>query len=348
MSTTPEPKSTTAASSPAPAAAPAKKKLSTVVTMTTPKIIAGDIATALVVGAVVAVPISIVDFAIMAKVSGVVPTMMTQVIAGTKTLLTNPYHFFVTSASTPIKYALIYRLCVGVYAATYIIANVTRSFCEGYAGMSPEKTALATGIASSAANVYATMLKDVAILKVMPKAAGAPAAAVAEKVFVPMLSRFGFALRDTLTVLSAFTAVPLVKARILSSYPDGQVSDGQAQTAASLITPCSVQIFSTTIHIGSIKYQRMYSPTRRWAGPEGYTAAIVSAIKNDYINALNLRMLCPARPRSFSSIISRSENNHKQTQPERYSTHDAPRRRRRRVRRRRRSRQARRHRHLQR
>lgn len=259
----------------------------------TPKVVCADIISAIVVASTAAVPIAIIDFAIMAKVSGAVPSMGHQVKAGFKQLFTKPAQFFLYDLpDSPIKYARVWQLVAGVYVGTYIVANVTRSFAEGYQqDHSIESVAFKCGVTSSAANIYLTIWKDTNILRVMPRKPEAVAAgAVIEKVFVPMLSRAGFAIRDAVTCIAAFTVVPLLKEHLYKTYPE-RFTEKQAGSAASLFTPCAIQIFTTNVHIPAIKYQNMYNPTRRWSGPEGYLQGIAAAIKVDYMGALRMRVM---------------------------------------------------------
>ena len=261
-----------------------------------PRIVAADLAAAIIVGGVAAVPISIVDFAIMAKVAGIVPTMNAQVVAGVKILFTNPKNFFFVDTPTT-KYSRVYRLCVVVYAGTYCVANVGRSVFEGYVHQTPETVAINVGVVSSIANIALTIWKDSNILRVMPAAAvsagaAGAAAAATKKVFIPMLSRVGFALRDAITCLSAFTVVPLFKTYLETTYPGVFTTPYKAQTFASLVTPASLQIITTNIHVPAIKYQRMYDPSSMsWGGPQGYIAGMMNALKIDYVSALRLRVL---------------------------------------------------------
>lgn len=276
-----------------------------------PKVVVADVLSAITIGCCVAIPISIIDYAIMAKVAGVVPSMGHQVKAGLACLVKQPQHFFLYDTPTT-KYSTIFKLCVGVYGGTYVLANTTRSFTEGYQkDASAESVAFKCGVTSSAVNIALTIWKDSNILRVMPKnpaanaatAAGTAAAGTAagkaatetakaatEKVFVPMLSRLGFAVRDMATCVAAFTVVPLLKDYLHHTYPE-QISVRQAYTIASLVTPSSIQFVTTGIHIPSIIYQRMYRPDRRWSGPEGYATGIMNALRKDYTGALRMRIV---------------------------------------------------------
>ncbi len=77
-----------------------------------------------------------------------------------------------------------------------------------------------------------------------------------------------------------------------------------AKTTASLATPVSMQFITTAVHIPSIIYQRVYKPERRWSGPEGYSVAIVNALKKDYTGALRLRMVRVAFAFGAGSLLN--------------------------------------------
>jgi hypothetical protein len=265
--------------------------------------VAADAATSIFVAACVSAPISILDLSIMEKVAGVRDSMGAGIKQGLRTFFTDPAGFFVKDRPGQY-YCLVYRVVVTVYAATFFAANVTRTWCEAN-GESREKTALKAGLASSFVNTAMTVWKDSVILRSLPLATAPPAGAAAAakaggaKVaaegakkaanYVPGLSRLGFAFRDTLTCIAAFTITPLLKDRLVEK---GYTPD-RAKTTASLATPVAMQFITTAVHIPSIVYQRQYNmdPGRVWGGPEGYSAAIVKQMKLDYIAALRLRML---------------------------------------------------------
>ena len=241
-----------------------------------------DVATACVVAGACSVPISIIDFAIMAKVAGVVPSMGVQLKAGVKTLFTNPKNFFFVDTPTTY-YSLVYRVCFATYFLTYSTANTTRSYYEAQ-GAAPEQIAWMCGITSSIVNTGMTVIKDSIILRVLPgKFVGAAASN-----YVPYLSRFGFAFRDTLTCVAAFTLVPLLRDNLQIRFPEW--SPGKCKTIASLMTPCAMQLITTSVHIPSIKYQRMYAPAMKWGGKDGYAAGIAAQMRLDFVSALRLRV----------------------------------------------------------
>ena len=261
----------------------AEPQTSKTCTMLSAQMLLADCASAIVVSGLVGIPISIIDFSVMAKVSGVVPSMGVQIKAGVKALFTNPAIFFLRDTPTTY-YNRVYRLCFTVYLGTYITANCVRSISEGYLKQAPETVAWNCGIASSIANTLLTIWKDINILRVMP----ASLSGAKGSNYIPMLSRGLFALRDTVTCLAAFTVVPLFKDYLMRTQPTW--SEYRSKTTASLATPCAIQFLTTAIHIPAIKYQRMYQPGRKWGGPEGYMAGCVGALKADYAGAVRLRV----------------------------------------------------------
>jgi len=260
------------------------------VQMFTPKVVAADLASAIVVGATVAIPISIIDFAIMVKVAGLAPSNMHTVKRGIETLFKRPYNFFIKDpADKSSHFTRVYHLCASVYITTYIAANVQRSYSEGKEkDPAPESVALKCGISSSAVNIVGTVWKDTNILLVLRMLEQKAGKTLSGAPYVPWLSRFGFALRDFCTCVAAFTIVPLFREYLKENQ---DLSHQRAQTVSSLFTPCSIQLATTAIHIPSIIYQRQYNPTKKWAGPEGYLQAIGQALRTDYTGALRMRVM---------------------------------------------------------
>ena len=232
-----------------------------------------DVGTSVVIGGVAAIPISIIDHSIMAKVAGVSPSILHGIKEGTKTLLTKPAQFFIPRAAN--QRGIIYGAVGTVYTLTYLASDMTKSIMEAK-GYSDTEIIWSRGLASGAVNTTMTMWKDGVILKCLP-AAGAAAGPVV----VPALSRLGFCVRDVATTMSAFTLVPMFSMYLNERYQ--QQSALQATTGlslgndkfSSLTVPAFLQLFTTVIHIGAIRYQRTY--------PNPSMLDITSSIKRDYI-----------------------------------------------------------------
>ncbi|ORC84128.1 uncharacterized protein TM35_000491340 [Trypanosoma theileri] len=234
----------------------------------TPGVMMADLTTAFAVGATAAIPISIVDYSIMARVAGVTDSSLRELWRGTKTLFLRPHRFFLPCAQN--KCSLVYGVCTVVYTSTYIGSNMTKSYCETK-GYSPEYCNLAAGIMSGVLNTITTVWKDGIILKSLPPA-NAETAAAARKP-VPWLTRGLFCGRDTLTCIAAFTIAPMV-ATWLTQYcwnptenaklPKPLPVEGKTQVPlpttdmAQILTPAVLQFVTTLMHITAIRYRQTY------------------------------------------------------------------------------------------
>jgi hypothetical protein len=242
----------------------------------TTSVVAADLATAAVVGCTAGIPISIIDYSIMAKVAGIVPSMGHQVKAGVRTLVFSPQRFFFDTPDS--HYAKVFRACFTVYGGTYASNNIARSYYEAQ-GDSSTAVAWKCGLISSAVNTCLTIWKDSFILRVMPKSMASGKGSGSGN-YVPWVSRAGFAFRDTVTCVAAFTVVPLLAEYLKARRPE--MSESSCKTTAQLATPCVAQFLTTAVHIPSIKYQRLY--------PNAKFSDMVDSLRTDYRSALGLRI----------------------------------------------------------
>lgn len=236
-----------------------------------------DLGTSVTIGAVAAVPISIIDHSIMAKVAGVSPSILAGVKDGTKTLLTKPAQFFIPRAAN--QRGIIYGAVATVYSMTYLSSDMTKSVMESQ-GYTDQEIIWSRGLTSGLVNTGMTIWKDGVILKSLPAAAGAAAGPAV----VPFLSRAGFCLRDVATTISAFTLVPMFSMYLNERYQ--QQSALQATTGVSLgndkfsalTVPAFLQFFTTIIHIIAIRYQRTY--------PNPSIGDITATLQRDYLGSV--------------------------------------------------------------
>jgi len=171
----------------------------------------------------VAPAISIVDKAIVSNASGLEP-LVPCLINGVKTLLTKPVYFFKQPS---------FLFIWGVYSGTYIVANNIDALCE----RSSRSSFYPKFVGSSFANVTLSVLKDKAFARMFGTGAPAP---------MSYTSMGLFATRDSMTILASFSLPDIVSQRMQASVGMGKVS---ADTWAQLLTPVTMQIFSTPLHL---------------------------------------------------------------------------------------------------
>lgn len=203
----------------------------------------------------VAPAISIVDKAIVSNASGLEP-LVPALINGVKTLFTNPVYFFKQPS---------FLFIWGVYSGTYIVANNIEAICE----RSHQSSFYPKFVGSSAANITLSILKDRAFARMFGKGDPRP---------MPTSSMALFGVRDSMTILASFSLPGIISQRM----QDNLGSTKQfADTAAQLITPVSMQILSTPLHLfGLDLYNR-----------SGVTSADrVTFIKQEYIKTTLARM----------------------------------------------------------
>jgi len=171
----------------------------------------------------VAPAISIVDKAIVSNASGLEP-LVPCLVNGIKTLLTKPVYFFKQPS---------FLFIWGVYSGTYIVANNVEALCE----RSERDPVLPKFIGSSVANVTLSVLKDKAFARMFGQGDPRP---------MPVSSMSIFATRDSMTILASFTLPDIVSKNMLQPFGLQKYS---ADTLAQLLTPVSMQILSTPLHL---------------------------------------------------------------------------------------------------
>ncbi|KAK7196867.1 hypothetical protein NESM_000627900 [Novymonas esmeraldas] len=255
--------------------------------------VAADCATSLAVALTAAIPISIIDYSIMARVAGVAPSSTQELVKGVKTVLFRPHKFFLPCAEN--KCSLVYRVCATTYGFTYMGSNLAKSYCESH-GMEKEAN-LAAGVVSGVVNTVFTIWKDSIILRALPPAS-AKELSNAKKP-VPMLTRALFCGRDTLTCVAAFTFVPVVASWIsgyayyqkrLPQAPDAILPENQGKTrlpiscvdTAQMLTPALLQFVTTLMHIAAIRYRQTY--------PNFSLRDLSESLRATYLSSTLLRM----------------------------------------------------------
>ncbi|KAG5466724.1 hypothetical protein LSCM1_00900 [Leishmania martiniquensis] len=255
--------------------------------------IAADCSTAVVVALTAAIPISIIDYSIMARVAGVAPSSTQELVKGVKTVLSRPHKFFLPCAEN--QCSLVYRVCATTYGFTYIASNLAKSYCEAHGR---EKDAnLAAGIASGFTNTVFTIWKDSLILRALPPANPRDLSNAMKP--VPLLTRALFCGRDTLTCIAAFTFVPTVASWIsgyayyqkrLPQAPDAVLPDSEGKVrlpiscadAAQMLTPALLQLLTTLMHITAIRYRQTY--------PHFSLKDLSDSLRSTYFSSTLLRM----------------------------------------------------------
>ena len=171
----------------------------------------------------VAPAISIVDKAIVSNASGLEP-LVPCLINGLKTFFTKPIYFCKQPS---------FLFIVGVYGGTYTVANSIEAICER------QKTSsfYPKFVGSSFANVSLSVIKDRAFARMFGTGDPKP---------MPNSSMGLFATRDTMTILASFSLPGLISLRMQDQM---NYSKGNADTLAQLLTPVSMQILSTPLHL---------------------------------------------------------------------------------------------------
>jgi hypothetical protein len=132
------------------------------------------------------------------------------------------------------------RIMTGVYASTYITANVIEGICKA----NDVAHRIPTTLGTSFVNIVAIAFKDRAYAKLY----GTPSNTF------PRASYALFAMRDCLTITSSF-----VLKNDFKTYLEEQcgLSRTNADVAASFIVPMTAQVFSSPLHIVALDlYQR--------------------------------------------------------------------------------------------
>jgi hypothetical protein len=203
----------------------------------------------------VAPAISIVDKAIVSNASGLEP-LVPALINGVKSLFTNPVYFFRQPS---------FLFIWGVYSGTYIVANNIEAICE----RNEKSSFYPKFFGSSAANITLSILKDRAFARMFGKGDPRP---------MPTSSMALFGVRDSMTILASFSLPGIISTRMQERL---NTEKSFSDTASQLITPVSMQILSTPLHLfGLDLYNR----------PEVSMSTRLQFIKQEYIKTTLARM----------------------------------------------------------
>jgi len=149
-------------------------------------------------------------------------------------------------------------LVVGVYGSTYTAANLIDVAAERY-DVSNKQHMTGKLVGTTAVNMSASLVKDIAFAKMFSKEAVAGAAATAAKRSVPLATYGCFLCRDTLTIGAGFIFPPLVASALQAS---AGMERQKADKAAQLITPMAMQTICTPVHLLALN---MYNvPVATW------------------------------------------------------------------------------------
>jgi len=168
--------------------------------------------------------ISMIDQAIFSNASGK-ESMGRSIRNSFKALITSPLKYTQRPA---------FRWILFVYGGTYVVANTVQTYCnrEHIPWQIPKF------IGSAFANVSLSVLKDRAFSRMF--GTSAPRS-------VPPATLLLFATRDSMTIAGSFN----LPSKVASDYlqPRWGMNESSALTAAQLVIPCAVQIFSTPLHL---------------------------------------------------------------------------------------------------
>lgn len=149
---------------------------------------------------------------------------MPSLINGVKTLFLNPIYFFKQPS---------FLFIWGVYSGTYIVANSIEALCE----RSNRSSFYPKFVGSSVANVTLSVLKDKAFARMFGTGEVKP---------MTIKSMGLFATRDSMTILASFSLPGIISTHM---QHDMHMSKLKADTLSQLITPVSMQILSTPLHL---------------------------------------------------------------------------------------------------
>jgi hypothetical protein len=164
-----------------------------------------------------------VDKAIVSNASGLKP-LIPSLMESIKTFFTRPIYFFKQPS---------FLFIWGVYGGTYIVANSIEAICE----RTKRSSFYPKFIGSSMANVTLSVLKDRAFARMFGTGDPRP---------MPVSSMGLFAMRDSMTILASFSLPGLISTELQNKF---SVEKFTADTSAQLLTPCSMQILSTPLHL---------------------------------------------------------------------------------------------------
>ncbi|PPJ49682.1 hypothetical protein CBER1_02164 [Cercospora berteroae] len=189
-----------------------------------------DAGCAAAAGALVAPIVSMVDKAIMENASGKRP-LMQSIKASLSQLLLRPHAYI---ASKP------FALILMVYGGTYLSANFLDTFKATTRARPASRTSAGFDkfIATSAANVSLTMIKDSQFTKMYGTVSARP---------VPPVTFALYALRDSMTIFASFNLPPMIAPNLpLSETAEKYIS---RTSAAQFLAPAGIQLLSTPLHL---------------------------------------------------------------------------------------------------
>jgi hypothetical protein len=196
-----------------------------------------------------------VDKAIVSNASGLEP-LVPCLINGVKTFFTKPLYF--------VKQPSFLFIC-GVYSGTYIVANNIEAICE----RNKRSSFYPKFAGSSVTNVSLSILKDQAFARMFGVGAPRP---------MGYSSYALFAGRDSMTILASFSLPGMIAHNL---HRDLGVSHHTADTFAQLMTPVTMQIFSTPLHLLGLDLYNRSNATQ---------AERSSFVQREYIKTVLARM----------------------------------------------------------
>ena len=199
--------------------------------------------------------ISIVDKAIVSNASGLEP-LIPCLLNGFKNLFTQP-HVFLKHPSFLMIWA--------VYSGTYIVANCTEALCERQA----RSSFYPKFVSSSTTNVSLSVLKDKAFARMFGTATLRP---------LPLVSYGLFAIRDSATIFASFSIPGPLSSHMQTVHG---YSAGFADNFSQLLTPITMQIFSTPLHLHGLDLYNRHSAT---------PVERLSFIRQEYVKTMLARM----------------------------------------------------------
>lgn len=204
----------------------------------------------------VAPAISIVDKAIVSNASGLEP-LIPCLINGVKTLITKPLYFIKQPS---------FLFIMGVYSGTYMVANSTEAICE----RSKQSSFYPKFVSSSIANVTLSVIKDKAFARMFGTGDPKPMSSASMGLF---------ATRDSMTILASFSLPPILSEQLQRNT---SIKKETADTFTQLITPVTMQLFSTPLHLYGLDLYNRNSAVS--------TSDRISFIRREYVKTTLARM----------------------------------------------------------
>jgi hypothetical protein len=203
----------------------------------------------------VAPAISIVDKAIVSNASGLEP-LVPCFFNGIKSLFTQPLTFVKQPS---------FLFIWGVYSGTYAVANSTEAYCE----RNKQSSFYPKFVTSSVTNVTLSVLKDKAFARMFGTGSPRP---------LPVRSYILFATRDSATIFASFSIPGPISKYIQQKYG---CSETFADTTTQLLTPITMQILSTPLHLHGLDLYNRSTAT---------TTERINFIKQEYVKTVLARM----------------------------------------------------------